>query len=267
MLNLMRADLYRLFHGRTLWLTLAALSLFCLFAGSGRFSPIFRVTFGGRRVEQVSQVTSGAQAPFALMASPEYLIYFFLPVLLVIACSDFSTGAIQNTLSKGHPRSRVYLARLILSSFIAVVFALFGIVLPLISGTLLLGFGMPLTVGYFEKLAVTYLLQLPLFLGIISLGILLAFLMRKLALVAAIYLVLFTAAWLAVTVLPAVSGPWATLLNGEILFNLEQAVSWPVLSPTDIIRIASLGIVYVLITTGLGVFIFQRSDISRKKWR
>ncbi len=260
MLNLVRADLYRLAHGKTLWITALVLALFSLLVGTGRFSPNFRMTLGSHRIEQVTQISSGAQAPYALLSAPEFLILLFLPILIVVACTSFTSGAIKNTLTRGNPRSLVYLSKLLLSCAIGVVFDFLQIVLALISGTIALGFGRPLNWNYFGNLASAFLLQLPLYFGVISIGVCLVFLFWRPAIVSVVYLVIFAAAdlWGTAQLLVPGQHPW---LRYELLSCLKQAASLPGLAVEDIVRIAALGTGYLIVMGLLGILIFQKRDI------
>lgn len=262
MLDLIRADLYRLVHGKALWVTSGALALFCLLAGSGLFSPTFRMTVGPDRVEQVSRIASGSQAPFSLMAAPGFLVLFFLPILITVACTDFTTGAIRNQLARGSSRAGVYGARLLLACLIGVVFDLLQVALPLISGAIVQGFGQPLDAGYLAKLAEVFLLQLPLYLGVISIGICLVFLSRKAGISIAAYLVIFGGAQLLTAVWTSFPGRVAPLLRYELLYSLRQAVAVQSLAAQDVARMVVLATGYLLLPTALGIVAFQKSDIQ-----
>lgn len=262
MLKMIRADIYRLIHGKTLWVTTGLLTLFYILEGSGKFATKLNANIGTNHYEQVSKILSGAQAPFSAMASPEFLIYFFLPLLIVIACTDFSSDAIKNTLAKGVSRVQFYFSKLMLAYVIGIVFALLQVALPLISGTVTLGFGQPLTAGYFVTLAEVFLLQLPLYLGVISVGIFLIFLTRRTAIVNVIYLVLFMVGQLIITILTLFSNKFIELLRYELVYCLKQAISLPNLAAQDIVRIVLVGFGYMIIMSSLGIYVFQKSDIK-----
>ncbi len=262
MLNLINADIFRLVHEKMLWITTCILSLFYLLAGSGKFTPTFRMNVANHQVEQVNIIQSGAQSPFSLMASPFFLVYFFLPILITVAGSDFSTGAIKNTLSRGFTRPQIYFSKLILVWVIGSIFDLLLITLTLISGTILLGFGQPLDAGYLGELGEVFLLQLPLFLGVISIGICLFFLTRRTAIATLVYLLLFTAAQFANTLLSSFPVKFGNILRYEILYCLKQAVALQNLHGQDLARIVFVGAGYIVITSLLGILVFQKIDIS-----
>jgi ABC-2 type transport system permease protein len=262
MLNLIRADVYRLVHGKMLWVTTGGLALFYFLGGTGKFTPTFRTTVGSNRIEQAGIILSGSQAPFAFMASPVFLIYFFLPLIVMVAGADFSSGAVKNTLAKGVSRFQFYLSKLLLAYIIAIVFDLLQVGLPLLSGTIILGFGRSLDAGYLEGLAEAFLLQLPLFLGVVSVGVFLIFLARNTIVASLAYLGLFTAAQFVAFTMPAPSANLAGLLPDGILNGLRLAVASPGLTAQDIIRMVALGAGYMMVMTLLGMLVFQKSDFE-----
>ena len=260
MLNLIRADLYRLAHGKTLWVTTGLLSLFALLMGSGIFAPTLRMTIGHNRVEQSSPLINGAQAPFVLMASPEYLLYALLPLLIAVACADFTHGAIKNTLSRGRSRAQVYAARLLLASLIGIALDLLQIALALVAGASALGFGQPFNPAYFGRLAEVFLLQMPLILGVISTGIFLTFLFQRIIPTVGVYLLGFTTIFMLTTLWAANPAEFRLWLRYDILYGLRM-IATQVLPSPDAFRWAALGAGTMLASTALGILAFQKSDL------
>ncbi len=260
MQNLIRADLYRLAHGKALWVTAGLLSLFALLTGSGIFAPTLRMTVGNNRVEQSSTFLSGSQAPFVLLASPQYLIYAILPILIGVACADFTHKAMKNTLSRGRSRAQVYVARLFLASLIGLALDFLQAALALAAGTIALGFGQPFNAAYLEKLAEVFLLQLPLILGIISIGAFLVILFRQALPAVAAYLLLFTAAIVLTTLWASNPAEFSRLLQYDILYGLRM-IATQVLPSQDTFRWVALGVGTLLVSTGLGILAFQKSDV------
>ncbi len=117
-----------------------------------------------------------------------------------------------------------------------------------------------MTLNYFGKLASTFFLQLPLYFGVISIGICLVFLFWKPAIVSVVYLVIFAAAdiWGTSQSLVQRQHPW---LRYELLSCLKQATSLPDLAVEDIVRIATLGTGYLIVMGLLGILIFQNHEI------
>ncbi len=260
MLNLIKADLYRLAHGKALWVAAGLLSLFSLLTGSGIFAPTLRMTVGHNRFEQTSKFFSGSQAPFVLLASPEYLLYAILPILMVVAGADFTHGAMKNTLSRGRSRAQVYAARLLLASLIGMALDFLQIALALAAGAIALGFGQPFNAAYFGKLAEVFLLQLPLILGIISIGILLVFTFRRAFPAGVAYLLLFTAALILTTLWSSHPAEFGFLLQYDILYGLRM-IATQVLPTQDIFRWIVVGAGTLLVSTALGILVFQKSDV------
>ncbi len=260
MLNLIRADLFRLARGKTLWVTAGLLSLFSLLTGSGIFAPTIRMTVGNNRVEQSSKLINGSQAPFALMAFPEFLIYAILPVLIAAACADFTHRTIQNTLSRGCSRRQVYVSRLLLVCLIGMILDLLQIALALVAGAAALGINQPLNGVYFEQLAEVFLLQIPLVLGIVSTGVLLVFLFRRDFTAAVVYLLLLTAAFMLTTLWASHPAQYSPLLQFDILYGL-RVVATQTLKVQEVFHWIALGAGTLLVSTALGILTFEKSDV------
>ncbi len=124
MTSMMRADLYRLFHKRSLWRYLGALAL--------GYALLAFVRSGGLGVESV---VGDASTLFSL--TPPFLGGFLFTSIYL---DDLSSGNLATLIGRGLPRRSIVVAKLLVSTLLCVV--LFGLVPIVHAGLyLLLGHG------------------------------------------------------------------------------------------------------------------------------
>jgi ABC-type transport system involved in multi-copper enzyme maturation permease subunit len=135
MLNIIRADLYRVFREKAVYIT------FGIFAG---FISLFRIVeliginvgFGIVNAEStiLTNDFDGMIAPFAMMILMDFLVYFLLSVIIVVVSSDFSSNAVRNVLAGGVSRTKYYISKLITAIGFCVILACSSIIVPSVIG-------------------------------------------------------------------------------------------------------------------------------------
>jgi len=127
MLNLMHADMYRILRGKGLYIIFAivvAVAILTIFvfraamqtgvmiapADAEYFNPFLS-----------QEVITGADAAFMALNSMDFNIYIFLPLIIIIAMTPFSSSAVKNELTAGISRAKFYLSKWILASALSIV--------------------------------------------------------------------------------------------------------------------------------------------------
>ncbi|MDR2109526.1 MAG: hypothetical protein LBP28_08750 [Coriobacteriales bacterium] len=136
MLNCFRADAYRLLHGKALFISLVvflAMIVGQLLAGDAG-------TVGVQMsAAEVSEAPGGAGALAGILAAMgqfQTMVLFALALIYAIAAADFSSGAVQNSIAAGMPRSRLYLSKLITSFVFIELFYLASLLVGALIGSI-----------------------------------------------------------------------------------------------------------------------------------
>jgi len=132
MLNLIRADFYRLTRGKTLYATLAGVIVLAGLVvlppgGGGVFGMSMQVAMeypNGPMGAGVMLELTGVLAFGYLFASTYSLAYLLVLVVLSVAVAGFSGGAVRNSTAAGIERKQYYLSTLVTSCALTVVLLL-----------------------------------------------------------------------------------------------------------------------------------------------
>ena len=114
----------------------------------------------------IPPIESGAVFGFQMLS--EFIVFlFFLPVVISVFCADFTAGTYRNTLSYESDRVKVYAAKLLLSIALCLAMLLGMLAVSFLFGSFAFGFS-GFTAAFFGKLFTALLLQLPIYLAIIT---------------------------------------------------------------------------------------------------
>jgi len=172
MTNVIKADLYRIFRGKALYITFAIVAvIFILFRGVG----ILGVTIGGSPMNaqgaMIDNQFNGMQAPSIAMMIMDFLAYFVLALVIFIVSNDFSAGTVRCALSVDVSRTKYYVSKLITTIAFCVALACFSIVVPTILGSIADGFGGEMSGEYILSILIPFGVQLFLLISLTCVGV------------------------------------------------------------------------------------------------
>ncbi|MDR1713025.1 MAG: hypothetical protein LBR39_02565 [Coriobacteriales bacterium] len=238
MFNTIRADLYRLLHGKGLYICYALYLLgvaFIVFTGS-------------------------TPAPRVVMENFLVMLCFILAIVYLICAPDFNHGVIKTPIASGASRSTLYLARLLLSFVLCEL--LYGLAVLLAIGLdLLLGY--PLadpTVGSAAQLAAGFGCQSLMLLAACATGVAIAHIAQRGAVLNAVYVALF----FGMTIFQAALGRIIpSLPNLDFVSGSAQLLYFGMFDSFEPIwRILAVGAVYLAASTVLGLAVFSKCEIK-----
>ena len=267
MLNLMRADIYRILRGKGIYITFAimiAVTIMTIFVV--RASVQTGITFVPDEPEGINpfrqqDVITGSIAAFMALSSMDFNIYIFLPLIIFVAMTPFSSSAVKNELTIGISRVKYYLSKWLLASALSVFFMAVYLGVTIIFGIIDGGVG-DWGNGFALNVVQSFGMQVLFALAINSVGVFFCFVIRRAGATEGIYIA-FTLIPQAVfgilsTVYPEVIRFLAYDLSSQ--FGMFAQVS--ALSSGDIARGLAVGIVYLTIPTIAGIAIFKRAEIK-----
>lgn len=263
MLNIIRADLYRLIRGKCIYIT------FILFIAFTCLQTAFpgEVTIGIstellKEAVKLPGEVSGSLAPFEVMTYSENIIFFMLSIIFVLTATDFSSGAIKNILANGVSRIKLYASKLILASLFCIIMFTSGIVASILVATVLNGFGGIITGGYLLSVWKPFAVQLLLLIASVGIGTAIIFISKKGSVLNALYIAFFLVPTLIILLLMNISGIFEDLMKYDFITNLKLLPNINLIAASDIVRALLVGIAYIAASTVLGIRIFKKSEIK-----
>jgi len=274
MLNIIRADFYRIIRGKALYITFGVLIAFIVIqaiAGTGTVGvntdPVLDVSEAemvANALDEAAEITraDGITAPFVMAGATGNLVYFLLPLIICLAGVDFSSGTVKNVLSRGVSRTKYYFAKLIPILFFAVIIQVLNLVLPIIVATVRHGFGGDFTTDWLISVLKVYGIQTLLMLAIACAGVFIVFLTQKTASINALFLAFLLVPTMIFYILGMISTKLQNLVNYDLVTNLNLMAGFSELPSGDIIRAFLLGAFYIIVGTVAGLAIFRKSDLK-----
>ncbi|WP_291579409.1 ABC transporter permease [Clostridium sp. UBA6640] len=251
MLNMMRADVQRIFRGKGIYFTMAAIVLF-----------IFMHVIGQSNVGDTTLRYAGVSMPFYMMGIAENVVFAMIPIVIFIAAEDFTTGTVKNVLTSGTSRIHYYISKLILAFLFCIL--LFG--LHVFGGTIIAtvahGFGGTFDMDFVISILKPFSAQLFLLLAVTCVGMFFVFVTRKTSAVTGWFVGFIMAPLLIIQMLAPINERFINLLDFELITMITSLASFTELSMGDITRILLTGAVYILISTIAGMMLFRKCEIK-----
>lgn len=275
MLNLMKADLQRIFRGKGIYITLGAfltliLTVTIVFSVVGGLdiadTQSMRVNFGLNVVEADDFILemipiTGATIPFQMMVSVNGLFPFILVMVVLLVGVDFASGTVKNVLASGVCRVKYYVSKLILAwLFCALLYSLY-VMIPTILVALIRGLGDRFNWALITSIMGPFLIQLSTLLAITSVAVFLMFTTKKIATTTGLYLGFLLVPPAIFSVLIVINERLVGWIYHDLTLGNEAIADFPNLASGSIARLFITGLVYILASTIGGLLLFKKSEI------
>lgn len=280
MINMIKADLYRVFRGKGIYLAIllavimASSSIYVMQPGyigltsSDTISGDSMVddetglelsaTNSISKTRKILKETSGYPLDSAIIGTNVNLYYMFIIIVVGVLVTDLSHSTAKNTLSSAISKKKYYLSKLFTSCLLCI-----GLVLLNNYGTYIFNRlinGAKFSSGI-EKITKYTLVQLPIMCGIISLLVCMAFLLRKTAAFNAVSIPFVMAAQIVIMGVSALFSIKSNhIMEYEYQFMLSNLVTDP--SFSYIMKSITLAIIYIVVFNILGYNVFRKSEIK-----
>jgi hypothetical protein len=266
-LNTCRADLYRLSRGKALYISFILFMLAIVFQLlTGERAANFAVSFGdgsgdllaSSQAAVSSVALTASSAPLLVMLQFQTLVLIALVLIYAISASDFNSSAIQNAIASGISRPGIYFSKLFLSFALIELFYVVALVVGIALGAFVGGVG-EVSEGHIFSTLRAFGVQSLMVLTIASVGTAIIFITRRGAALNIIYLLFIMGAS---TVLLAVSvATGVDYLAYDFLSNTALVANFDQLSPEQVSKMLSTVVVYLALSTVLGLASFRRVAI------
>ena len=268
MINLMRADMYRILRGKGIYICFAImLAVILLTVYVMRIAPTMGVSgevviegfeFEDRALQD--NYMSGASSATMAIGAMNNMIYIFLPLLIIVSMAAFSSRAVKNELTVGIGRVKFYLSKLFLGSILSFVFMALYLVLSVALAATVDGMGYWGS-GFFTEIMQAFGLQILLLLGFVSMGVFFGFLTRRTSATIGLYIALALVPSIIISIL---SGPFPRALNAfyydlsGLYFHFARPGD---MTGFEICRGIIVSLVYIAVSTIAGLVLFKRAEI------
>lgn len=273
--NLIRSELYKLFHGRSFWTLLiisamTGLIIVLIFKGMMTLTaehPELNRMGAGQNGFQISVNGSDAAddlpiSGISLMMETfsgnlyQTLILIFTSIFTAM---EFSHGTIRNTVSRGLGRGRIYLAKYLCNTAASLLFTFAAMATSFAAASILWGTG-PITGSFVPTLVQTILVQLLLLAAYAGVCMLIAILFRSSGGAVALNFCLLI-------FLPSLLSLSGLFTNGRLqldrywLISCASSIASPAPDAAALCTAAFSGLITLVLSVLLGVFCFKKRDI------
>ena len=262
MLNMMRADIRRIFQSKGIYIWFIAFSTLHLLQTSG----MRNANVNDLVITDVLYISAinGSIMPLIVMSDILVILYFLLPFVFMVISTDFSSGAVKNTLSSGMSRAKYYITKLSLVLFLTVLIHAINIIVPTILMTWWNGFGQAFNGEWLWTVVQMFLLQSLLLIGIMSIATFFAISIKKTAGALGAVIALITVPNMIIFYLQLFD-----IANVESIVRFEPisilhdiVIRWNYWAGTDTMRVILAGIFYLGISIYMGILLFRRAEIK-----
>lgn len=261
MLNIVKADLYRIFKSKGVYITLILLFAFIsLQVLVGSIGSIGVQTSQTPTIEAAR--LTGVTAAFATMNIVDNYLYFMLPIIIFISAGDFSSGTIKNVLARGTSRTKLYFSKLILSLVFTFVLLVLNVIWSIGTATVINGFGGEFNLDFVSRILEVFLPQLFLVFAVICVGNFFVFVTRKTATTNSLYISFCILPMLLVLIISQLWPNAERILNFELVTNMRLIGGVSGATDQQVLRAYIIAFIYIIFSTVGGLVIFKRSEIK-----
>jgi len=252
MLNIIRADLGRIFSSKGIYITL----------GIFIFMFVMHVMGQAGGFDVATARLAGHTMVFYMMLLVDNIYLTMIPIIYFIVSDDFEHGTAKNALATGVSRVHFYIGKLV----VALLFCILLYVLQLGGGagltTLIYGFGAEFNSEFIWRVFQSALPQLFALLSITAVGVFLAFLIRKPSWFSIGYAIFILGPGLIIGFLLQMDESLYFLWDFELLTQTRNLLNVANMPTHEIWFVLGVVTVYFVVSTVGGLAWFKKSEIK-----
>ncbi|MDF2543857.1 MAG: hypothetical protein K0S47_3575 [Herbinix sp.] len=251
MLNLLRADLYRLKRTKSLYICVGIIALFVTYI-------IFDFSSSAHIKEQLRPSTF--HWTYMLFVEKSFLPYFIPPLqaifITMLITSEYNTGTIKDAVSLGFTRSNIYLSKLITVSVGSIILMIVAVLTSIITSVYVFGIYGTFTLHDLLLMIRMLMIQVLLYSAYGSIFLMIAFLIKNIGGTMA-FTILFS------LILGSLSSLVGNSYFGRILLLMNfSPTAVPNPQTVDLKIAIAVALSYLIICFGIGRFVFKTQDIK-----
>ena len=258
MTNIIRADIYRILRGKTLYLAFGILTAFLIFMiSAGAINGVELPFVVSNTVE-----FNGMNSVFFLLPNVSILTFFAIPLITIVAGPVFQDKTSKNEVSWGMSRTKLYFSRLILVAALLLIMQVYFVGFGMLVSTLLTGFGGTPPAGYWLTVLQSMSSQYLLLVAAGAIGIFLFFVLKTSYAVVEFYF----AAVMLPSMLVAFAGiaglDLSHFLHFDIVTNIGNLGLITQFGSRNVAIALALGACLLTASTVAGLTVFRKAEIK-----
>lgn len=267
MFQLIKADLYRVSRTKGIYITISLFIVALLLEVIG-ITGNFGVTIGdinsynNLNALNSNYIIVGKQMPFIIMSHLDNYLYILLAFIIMFSAIDFSSNCVKNTLSSGITRKKYFLSKYLISIIIATCILLISIFLPTVIISIIYGFGGDITKSYILQIICAFLLELLLYIGVLSFIQLLVFVTKKISYVNTFFFIFMLLPMLVITFITFIYPKLTFLYNFEIVTLIRKVSSINAFTSDDFIRSILVPSILIILCLTITLKSFKDCDVK-----
>jgi len=264
MLNMLRADIYRITRGKALYVNLVVLILFnIMVVGTQSIAGInFSIAWESMGITPPEIGFDGLGSAALLYTRLDNTIFFLLSLVCIAGMSIFTCNTVKNDISFGISRAKLYLSKLVLSVGLCVLLVLFYMGTGMLMATFLRGFGGPAPAGFWLNLFQTLGAQMFAMLAMVCLVNFLIFAFRCSGSVIAMFFAICFAPTMIVGLIMLAFPGALRFLELDLMFTINRLGFFSQLGTRTVIASLAVSALYMVATTLGGIALFRRAEIK-----
>ena len=265
MTRLIRADMYRIFRSKAIYISFAVMVAFVfLLINSHNNGTTFGIHFTMEDgLEEITAAAlTGAVAAQLILHNMGELVFMLLPVMMTVAMAAFSSGAVKNEFSTGLNRTQFYLAKWMTAAILCIALTVLYMVFAVASAAVSHGMG-DWGHGVLGNVAGAFGMQMLFVLAFNSVGMFLCFITRKSAAVTGIYIAIALVPPVVMALLHGAFPAFAeAYVNYDLWLQLTIFAQMANRTGMEIARGLAVGVAYLTIPLAAGIALFKRAEIK-----
>ena len=276
MLNIIRADIYRIVRSKAIYITLAIIltvnilvigSIYAFHAGvmdnAVAAAEALDPEIAAASLEAVNAIQlDGIRVTDVLTGGMENFLFFLLPIIIVVGSAIFTHGTVKNDIAFGISRNKLCMSKLMLSIGISVIYLVFYLGTGMLWAAFLNGFGAPAPAGHWANFAQVLGAQFVLIVAMICIGTFLVFTTKRTAAVNGAYIAFLLVPALIISLLTMANSAFERLFYFDLTSRIMDLAALRYMQTADIAKALGLGAFYILVTTIGGIALFKRAEIK-----
>lgn len=250
MLNYMKGEIYRNFNRIAYWNFVVIISVLTL---------IFNIIIRTSEAAKVMNMSSLIDIGIGSLLIPVFLV---LIVVDLVTAEEQKNLTLKNTVAFGLPRNKVVFSKLLVTIILSLIAAIIILTVFYGSGALLLGIDNGVTTDVVKDFGLRLLASSSIWIGAISLGTFLAFLIKKNSVFAFIYAGLMISMRQIIQILITFVSDKFQYVYNILLTNQISILMKEIVTTKEFITAIYIGLAYLIVFTGLTMIYFSKKEIK-----
>lgn len=259
MINIIKADAFRLRKSKVILGIIIGLLMVLMLGNFMALNGDGKMTFMSDtlNLNEVTYSLQGSKIMPELLKGSNILLFFLIPIVLNIFISEFKFSTIKNTVSYKYKRTQIYFSKFILCSILCFLLILSYVGIGLILNLAFNKMQGTIEIQDFILTIKIILTQMPIYIGIVALMLLIGILFQSSTAV-----ILITILYPFLITIVAYALKIKDISSYEPVTCLDKAAYFMSLTNREIIQLVVIGVIMIAFSLLFGLLIYNRRDFK-----